>query len=118
MCIEVRVNRFCANLSILEYPSLLPLETISPALESLSAVLGNVGATKVESPVGEELQYVEKEFPNNHALMSLIRDIREEDARKWKMVEEQEFEKAVRHVDRQVELMDRLYELCMSMGVE
>ena len=34
------------------------------------------------------------------------------------MVEEQEFEKAVRHVDRQVELMDRLYELCMSMGVE
>lgn len=107
-------KRFRANLAVLEYPSMLPLRPSSPARETLSRVLFDLGIVEVESPVDEEIQHVENHFEQTQAIRSTVCRIRDEDALKWQMVEEQDFEKALYHRTQQRALMDRLYDLCMG----
>ena len=111
-CILVHRKRFWGNLSVREFPSLLPLWNSSPAAERIRNAFHALGIAAVDSPAEAEIKYVEIHFDQTNEVCDLILKIRQQRQMVEIAVTEQRFEEAACAADTSDDLLDRLYDTC------
>ena len=141
ICLILHPKRFRGNLSIVEYPNLLPIWARSdvdrflavldelgasaehpsrawiatqPAIgDDALAALDDLGICAVRLPVEDEIRFVSTLYGHRPEIQAATRAVREQQQLVTRAVAEQRFEDAAFHAKSRERLLDTLYDLSM-----